>query len=372
MVPVTDLRLDARVGDGTELGFRTADGVASPDAFRPAELALLEALAVEPPDSLLAVRANYGVVGVAAATFCDRVRMTERSARAARLCRANAAANGVEAPVTLAPSPLAVPGTYAAAACAPRPYEPNAVVVQRTADALARVRPGGALYLAATTRGGLSQFEDALADLGAVEAVSERDDVTVLRCVRPAGYRRPSGSPETAFAATVGGQRLRIAAAPGLFAADGLDDGTALLAEEATPRVARGDRVLDLCCGYGPLGTAAGRAADGQCRVTMTDDDAVAVACARRTACLNGVAPERIAAADCLRGTAGPFDLVVTNPPTHAGSGVLRELFDGVRDVLAADGACLAVHHRAVDLPLDGFGVETVREGAEHLIRRLR
>lgn len=366
---MTDLRLDARVGGGTELGFRTADGVASPDAFRPTELALLEALAADPPDSLLAVRANYGVVGVAATTFVDRVRMVERSARAARLCRANAADNGVEVPVTLAPSPLAVPGTYAAAAYAPRPYEPNGVVVQRAADALARVRPGGALYLAATTRSGLSRFEGALADLGAVEPVTERDKATVLRCVRPAGYRRPSGAAETAFAATVGGERLRITAAPGLFAADGLDDGTALLAEEATARVAAGDRVLDLCCGYGPLGTAAGRAAD--CRVTMTDDDAVAVACARRTACLNGVAPERVAAADCLRGTTGPFDLVVTNPPTHAGAGVLRDLFGGVRGVLAPEGECLAVHHRAVDLPLGGFDAETVREGEEHLVRRL-
>ena len=67
--------------------------------------------------------------------------------------------------------------------------------------------------------------------------------------------------------------------APGLFSVGGPDDGTRLLAETAA--IGDGERVLDLCCGYGLLGVYAGRVAD--CELWLTDDDCRAAACARQS-----------------------------------------------------------------------------------------
>ncbi|MFC7195427.1 class I SAM-dependent methyltransferase [Halosimplex aquaticum] len=156
--------------------------------------------------------------------------------------------------------------------------------------------------------------------------------------------------------------------APGLFSPTELDAGTRILAE--TARIEDGDAVLDCCCGYGPLGAYAGSAAD--CEVHCTDDDALAAACARRTLDENG-ADGRVVTADCTAGVAGStFDTVICNPPTHAGDGVLADLFRGVADVLAPDGRFWFVHHRGLSLDrhVAPFGsVETVATGPEHVVR---
>ena len=75
-----------------------------------------------------------------------------------------------------------------------------------------------------------------------------------------------------------------------------------------------GERVLDLACGYGPVGVYAASVAD--CSVVLTDDCARATACARRTLTASGV-KGKVVTADCARSVAGQFDRILSNPPTH-------------------------------------------------------
>lgn len=383
-----DLALESRVADGgDEYRFRTADGVCSKRSFRPPELLLADVLWDAGVDSLLVPEANYGVVGVLLAARCERVAMTASSARAARLCEANAAANCVDADVSLmagidvlsrevdggdGEAGGDVTRRFDAVAFAPKPYAPIDVTAQRLVDAASRLDPGGRVYLAASERTGLNRYEPVLEDVAErVDCVAERGDCRVLEArIGTGGVDDVSEYVASrAFEATVDGVSLSLVSLPGVFSATGLDDGTRLLAETAT--VGDGDRVLDLCCGYGALGAYAASVAD--CDLVLSDDDRVATACAERTLDATGV-DGTVVTADGVSGVAGEcFDRILCNPPTHATDHVLADLFDGARDVLARDGTLFAVYHRDLDLrpQLAAFAeVEGVATGGEHVVVR--
>lgn len=102
---------------------------------------------------------------------------------------------------------------------------------------------------------------------------------------------------------------------PGVFSADGLDDGTKLLLDHLD--VPPGGTVLDVGCGAGVIGVVAGHRGAGS--VTMTDVNLIAVAAALRNAGLVGV-PVRVVAGDVYSAVGGEaFDLIASNPPFHEG-----------------------------------------------------
>jgi 16S rRNA (guanine1207-N2)-methyltransferase len=364
--------LEARVFDESRTyRFRAADGVVSKDALRPAALALLERLWERDPGRLLCPEANSGVVGTVAAVRADRTVMTESSARAAALCERNAAENDADATVRLRADLSRLDPTFDTVAYAPKGYAPLALGKRRVADALAALDPGGTLLLAGTARTGVDRYEATLSSLGARVERTGAGDCDVLEATRPETVDPPTYVTPRRLDPTVDGTDCSLVAVPGVFAAGGLDHGTRLLAESVS--VADGERVLDLCCGYGALGVYAATSADAA--VTMTDDDRVATRCAECSRRASGVAAD-VVTADCLEGVADrTFDRILSNPPTHAGSDVLAELLDGARDRLAADGRLDLVHHRSLDLRehLRGYGsVERRREGEEHVVLRAR
>ena len=364
------LELESRVSAARPVyRFRTADGVHSKRSFRTAELLLLDALWDSTLGDCCCLEATYGVVGCVLAGRADSVHMTESSARAARLCGRNASANSVDATTALTADPRTLDERFDTVAYAPKPYTPLSMGRQRIANGLAVLRPGGSLSLVAAKHTGLTRYEACLRDLAAgVERIAERDGFVVLRASRPPVFDPPQlVSPRTIHTA-VDGTELSLVTLPGVFSATGLDDGTRLLLEAAT--VENGERVLDLCCGSGAIGTYTARVAD--CEVWLTDDDCVATCCAERTLDASGVTGS-VVTADCTDGVAGPFDRVLCNPPTHAGRGVLADLFAGAREVLAPGGEFVLVHHRDLDLRahLSGFEtVEALRTGDEHVVLR--
>ncbi|PSQ41729.1 rRNA (guanine-N2)-methyltransferase [Halobacteriales archaeon QS_9_68_42] len=364
-----DLALESRVDDGRRTyRFRTADGVHSKSSFRDSELLLLEELWDAPTGRLLCPEANYGVVGTILAGATAVVEMTESSARAARLCRRNAAANDASAAVSLLADLRELSRVYDAAAYAPKPYTPLAVGKQRIADSLAALRPGGDIYVAATARAGAGRYENCLRNVAAsVETVAERDGCRLLRATRGESLSSPAYVTCRRLKPTVDGVDLSLRTVPGLFAAGGLDAGTRLLLESAG--VTNGERVLDLCCGYGAIGAYAAGIAD--CEVHLSDDDRVATACAERSLGATDV-DGTVVTADCTHGVSDrTFDRVLCNPPTHAGDGVLSTLFAGTHDILAGDGELRLVHHRALDLSAHLAPFETVERletGTEHVV----
>lgn len=364
-----ELTLESRVADArSQYRFLTADGVVSKQSFRDAELLVLESLWDRALGRVLCPQANYGVVGVILADAADSVEMTETSARAARLCERNVRENDVEAPVSVRANLATLEREYDTVAYVPKRYTPVAVGKQHVADALSVLRPGGSLYLAASKETGLNRYEAQLRDVAAdVSRLTDRRGRRLLEATRPQTFEPPSYVTLQTIEPTVAGRDLELVTAPGLFAADGLDDGTRLLLQEST--VEDGDRVLDLACGYGAVGTYAALVAD--CEVWLSDDDAVAAACAERSLRATG-ADGTVVTADCVDGVADrTFDAVLCNPPTHAGGGVLSELFAGVHDVLAPDGKLTFVRHRELDLReyLSRFGDVGLRHtGPEHVV----
>lgn len=375
------LSVAARVNAPRETyDFETAAGVNSPDEFRDAELALAEALWDRQTGRLLVVGANYGVPGVLLADASRGVTMTESSARAARLCEANAERNGVGDTTTVAtvadPRALEARGVgeqaagFDAAAYAPKPYTPLAVAKERLVAALERLRPGGRLFVAAREQTGLGGFSDTLvAAADSVETVAEYGDCTVLGVTRPPSFDAPSFVEPRTVRPTVDAVSLSLVSVPGVFAASALDHGTRLLLQTAS--VDATDRVLDLCCGYGAMGVWAAKT--GVSAVTLTDDDRLATRCAECSLTASGVEAS-VVTADGAGGIDGRrFDTILCNPPTHAGDSVLRDLFDGARRVLSGDGTLWVVHHGDLDLrphlSAAGFARTTRRAtGEEHVV----
>ncbi|WP_254863593.1 methyltransferase [Halovivax gelatinilyticus] len=371
-----DLRLESHVERGPDVyRFRTVDGVVSPDAFRPAELALAEACWERTTDRLCVLEANYGVAGTLLASRAERVTMTETSARAARLCRQNATENGVDAAVQVVADVSTLEERFDVVVYAPKAYTPLDVGVQHLVSALATLSPGGLLFLAASKRSGLGRYRSALESRCAdVERIARTGDVRVLRAERPDAVDFERHVTPTVLRPTVCDVDLELVTLPGTFAASELDLGTRLLLETVTPSLPTDGRVLDLCCGCGPIGAYV--AAATNCDVWLTDECRLASWCAERTVERtpreNGT--PRVVTADCLRGVDGRrFDIVLCNPPTHAGDGVLSSLFSGAADVLTPDGECWFVHHRSLDLSEHASvfdRVDRVATGREHVVFR--
>ena len=136
--------------------------------------------------------------------------------------------------------------------------------------------------------------------------------------------------------ATLRGRAWSFQVASGVFSHRGIDAGTRLLIEAM--RVNRGDQVLDLGCGYGPIGLVAASLAP-RGTVWLVDANQRAAALARSNAAANGLTNVRVIVADgaaALRDRT--MDVVVTNPPIRAGRQVVAGFIADAWRVLRLGG----------------------------------
>ena len=157
-----------------------------------------------------------------------------------------------------------------------------------------------------------------------------------------------------------GGRRLELGVAQELFSSHEVDVGTRLLLRTlAGPEHASRRRVLDLGCGYGPLGLALRAAADDRV-VHLVDRDALAIEYSRENAARNRLDDVEVYGslgyAD-VRGSG--FDLIVSNIPAKAGPPVIERVLLGGAGLLAPGGLVAVV----VIAPLRA-SVTAVLEGA--------
>ncbi len=136
--------------------------------------------------------------------------------------------------------------------------------------------------------------------------------------------------------AQIWGATLALQTANGVFAADGLDRGTAVLLNGSEPPAGR-PRVLDLGCGYGPIAVAVAVACPGA-QVDAVDVNQRALALCSDNAQAAGVGarvrtliPEQVE--PDVR-----YDQIWSNPPIRIGKLALHELLLTWLPRLHADG----------------------------------
>ena len=154
---------------------------------------------------------------------------------------------------------------------------------------------------------------------------------------------RPSSeSRETAFETAFAGGTFRFACDRGVFSINELDEGTRILLSSLPPLAGR---ILDLGCGWGPVGVILG-CKYPEAQIVMSDVNERAAALAEKNLALNGVKNARVVVSDGLEKVEGTFDAVITNPPIRAGKQVIYRLFDEALSRLAPGGRLYIVIRR--------------------------
>jgi len=164
------------------------------------------------------------------------------------------------------------------------------------------------------------------------------------------------------------GRTLELGTRPGVFGNASLDAGTRALAEKLGDLVRENDRVLDLGCGYGPLGLAAAIKAR---EAVLVDSNARAVLLAARNAGRNGLSNvTALLRADLEDLGEAPFDLALANPPYFSNFRIARSFVERAAQVLRRGGrlalvAKAAGEHAAIVREVLGVEptVETTRGG---------
>jgi 16S rRNA (guanine1207-N2)-methyltransferase len=153
---------------------------------------------------------------------------------------------------------------------------------------------------------------------------------------------RPSAAhEESTFAATLRGMELQFTTDTAVFSRERVDFGSALLIEAM--EISLSDVVLDLGCGYGPIGTTAARLAP-QGQVYMVDVNERAAELARRNVAANGVTNAEVRVGDSFTTVPGiAFDKVLTNPPIRAGKAVIYQMVDDAHAALKPGGSLWVV-----------------------------
>ena len=161
------------------------------------------------------------------------------------------------------------------------------------------------------------------------------------------------------------GNELTFTTDAGVFSRDGLDRGTEALLE-ALPEPMTG-RVLDLGCGWGPVGVALGKKYPAL-EIVMTDINQRAADLARRNLAANGV-NARVVQGDGFEHVTGTFDAIITNPPIRAGKAVIYGLFRQARDFLNPGGALYIVIRKQQGAPSALKYLREIYAGAEVIDR---
>lgn len=129
------------------------------------------------------------------------------------------------------------------------------------------------------------------------------------------------------------GQKMTFLTDAGVFSKKIVDFGSQLLLK--CLEVNQGETVLDVGCGYGPLGLSLAKAYGVQ--ATMVDINTRALDLARRNAEKNN-AKATIFQSNIYEQVEGHFDHVISNPPIRAGKQVVHEIIEKSKDFLETSG----------------------------------
>jgi 16S rRNA (guanine1207-N2)-methyltransferase len=158
-----------------------------------------------------------------------------------------------------------------------------------------------------------------------------------------------TSSDRNTIEATLRGKRVSFVTEAGVFSKREVDYGSRVLIEEMDIPVDAD--VLDVGCGYGPIGLIAAALAS-QGTVTMVDVNERAVATAKENAERLGVRNVRILQSDRYEALGEEtFDVILTNPPIRAGKSIVHSIFEGAVERLRPGGSLWIVIQKKQGAP---------------------
>jgi 16S rRNA (guanine1207-N2)-methyltransferase len=218
---------------------------------------------------------------------------------------------------------------------------------------------GGSLYIAGANQAGIqSVIKDADELFGAVNILGYKKGNRVARLIKQRdgpplpGWVDITGiAPGTwvEFTVSLSSHTFHIHSLPGVFSYDHLDEGTKMLL--SVSNIPPGARVLDVGCGYGILGIYA--ALEGAGLVHLVDNNLLAIASSRETLSLNHITNAEVFVGDLLDSMgANKYDLILSNPPFHAGHivnyQIAQAMFDQSCQALNPGGQMTIVANRFI------------------------
>ena len=143
---------------------------------------------------------------------------------------------------------------------------------------------------------------------------------------------------------------LKFTTDAGVFSKLRIDYGSGVLIKEMKEQTFPACGILDVGCGYGPIGLFAAKFWPNQ-EVTMVDVNERALNLAKRNASLNDINNVKILASNGYENVSGSYGLIVTNPPIRAGKKVVDEILTGAKEYLVDEGLLLAVLQKKQGAP---------------------
>lgn len=149
---------------------------------------------------------------------------------------------------------------------------------------------------------------------------------------------------------TLRGEKLRFQTDAGVFSKNEVDFGSRVLIEAFEASVVPGP-ILDVGCGYGPIGLAIAKEFPKK-KVHMVDVNTRALELAKKNADKNDVGNVSIYESDGLGSVVeDDFAAILTNPPIRAGKDTVFRFYEQAFDKLAAGGSLWVVIQKKQGAP---------------------
>lgn len=161
-----------------------------------------------------------------------------------------------------------------------------------------------------------------------------------------------SKSQEKHFRYVLKGFTFQFASDNGVFSKNTIDFGSQLLIEsyEVPPHLAQG-KLLDVGCGYGPMGLSFAKAYP-EMSVEMVDVNERAMNLAKRNAEANGIQNVTIHESNTYDNVhAKDYSVIISNPPIRAGKEVVHRILAEAYDHLIEEGQLVIVIQKKQGAP---------------------